>query len=174
MLPTLSYECAEFLLESRGKPLLKNLPRFREGFTKIKVRHQRNIDPFLETFNAAFANEKTKLMHRAIIAQGESSFVPSDDPKLEPFYIFPIDGFKYMYNPNAATAMEYKETFDKLHSNVGNSAPDILQMLLKHDYVFDKLEEGISSGSEIIFYGIPYYFALRKSIVDDYKLFYES
>lgn len=174
MLPTLSYECSEFLMESGGLPLLKNLPRFKDGFTKIKVRHQRTTDPFLETFNTAFADERTRLMQRAVFAQGESSFIPSTDPNLEPFYIFPVDGFRYMYNPSASSAMEYKETFDKLVSNVGESAPEILQKLLKYDYVFDRLEEGISSGSEIIFYGIPYYFALRKSIIDDYKLFYES
>ena len=174
MLPTLAYECSEFLMESGGKPLLKNLPKFRDGFIKVKVRHQRNSDPFIENFNTALAGEQSRLLQRSVLAHGESSFVPSKDPNLEPFYIFPIDGFKYMYNPSAASAMEYKDTFDKLISNIGDSAPEIFQKLLKYDYVFDKLSEGIAGGSEIIFYGIPYYFALRKSIIDDYKLFYES
>lgn len=170
MLPTLSYECSEFLAASGGRPLLKNLPRLRDGFVKVKVRHQRATNPFIENFNSAFVNEKPNLLQRSVVVHGEASFVPSTDPNLEPFYVFPVDGFRYMYNPHASTHA-YQETFDKLLSNVGQSAPELFQSILKYDYVFDKLEDGIQSGSEIIFFGIPYYFALRKSIIDDYAGF---
>lgn len=176
MLPTLIYECSEFLMESEGQPLLKNLPTDRDGFLKVKVRHQRNrnTDTFIENFNNAFADERSRLLHRSVVAHGESAFVPSTNAKLEPFYIFPVDGFRYMYNPSTASTTQYKETFDKLITNVGDSAPELFQKLLKYDYVFDKLSEGIVGGSEIIFYGIPYYFALRKSIIDDYERFYKG
>ena len=174
MLPTLTYECSEFLLESEGKPLLKNLPRYRDGFIKVKVRQKRTTDAFIENFNNAFAGERSRLLQRSVVGHGEAAFVPSLDPNLEPFYIFPVDGFRYMYNPSAASTSEYKDTFNKLLTNVGESAPEIFQKVLKYDYVFDKLAEGITGGSEIIFYGIPYYFALRKSIVDDYARFYQS
>ena len=40
MLPTLAYECSEFLLESGGKPLLKNLPKRSDGFVRVKVRRR--------------------------------------------------------------------------------------------------------------------------------------
>lgn len=174
MLPTLAYECAEFLFESAGRPLLKNLPRHRDGFVKVKVRQKKATDFFVESFNSAFADERAKLLQRSVFAHGESSFVPSSDQSLEPFYIFPIDGYRYMYNPSTATTSEYKVTFNKLLRNVGDSAPELFQKVLKYDYVFDRLEEGIVGGSEIIFYGIPYYYALRKSIIDDYQSFYEA
>ena len=176
MLPTLTYECSEFLLASGGQPLLKNLPSYRDGFIKVKVRHQRkrNSDAFTENFNHAFADERSRLLQRSVFAHGEASFVPSTTPDLEPFYIFPVDGFRFMYNPVAASTSQYKDTFDKLLTNVGDSAPELFQKLLQYDYVFDKLSEGITGGSEIIFYGIPYYFALRKTIIDDYKRFCES
>lgn len=174
MLTTLTYECSEFLSASEGRPLLKNLPRYRDGFIKVKVRQKRSTSPFIESFNNAFADERSRLLQRSVVGYGEAAFTPSTDPTLEPFYIFPVDGFRYMYNPSAASTAEYKETFDKLLTNVGESAPELFQKVLKYDYVFDKLTEGITGGSEIIFYGIPYYFALRKSIIDDYKSFYES
>lgn len=174
MLPTLTYECSEFLMESGGQPLLKNLPKTLDGFVKVKVRHRRTTDSFIENFNNAFTDERSRLLQRSVFAHGAASFIPSTDCNLEPFYIFPVDGFRYMYNPSAASTSEYKATFEKLITNIGDSAPELFQKLLKYDYVFDKLSEGIVGGSEIIFYGIPYYFALRKSIIDDYESFYRS
>ena len=174
MLPTISDECSEFLKESGGKPLLKNLPCRSDGFVRVKVRQKKNTDLFAENFNTAFADERARLLQRCMFAQGEAGFVPSAHPDFEPFYVFPIDGYRYMYNPHAATTDHYKETFSKLLARVGSDAQEIFQKMLKYDYVFDKLAEGISGGSEIIFYGIPYYFALRKSIIDDYKAFYSA
>lgn len=174
MLPTLTYECAEFLVESDGRPLLKNLPKSLDGFAKVKVRHRRTTNQFIESFNSAFTDERSRLLQRSVFAHGDTSFTASDDTTLEPFYIFPVDGFRYMYNPSAATTSSYKETFDRLVSNVGESAPELFQKVLKYDYVFDKLSEGIAGGSEIIIFGIPYYFALRKSIIDDYAGFFRS
>ena len=170
MLPTLAYECSEFLMESDGKPLLKNLPKKSNGFIRVKVRQKRNSNLFIENFNSAFADERSRLLQRSMFAQGESGFEPSTDDELEPFYVFPVDGYKYMYNPYASTD-DYRETFTKLLTSVGSEAQDMFQKMLKYDYVFDNLPEGIAGGSQIIFYGIPYYFALRKSIIDDYAKF---
>lgn len=172
MLPTIAYECSEFLLESHGQPLLKNLPKNRDGFSKVKVRHQKTTNTFTESFNGAFSKERPNLLQRSVLAQGADAFVPSSDPTLEPFYVFPVDGYRYMYNPVASTK-DYSETFNTLRTNLGESASDILKELLKYDYVFDNLSEGIANGSEIIVYGIPYYFALRKSLVDDYEEFFK-
>lgn len=174
MLPTLSYECSEYLIESNGKPLIKNLPRNLAGFSKVKVRHRRSSNKFIESFNGAFTDERSKLLQRSIFAHGEKSFIASEDSTREPFYIFPVDGFRYMYNPSVATTTEYEKTFETLVSNIGQSAPDLFQKVLKYDYIFDRLADGISGGSEIIIYGIPYYFALRKSLIDDYSNFFRS
>lgn len=173
MLPTLAYECSEFLMESRGQPLLKNLPKNRDGFSKVKVRHQKMTNTFVESFNGAFSDAHTKLLQRSVLATGQNGFVLSESADLEPFYIFPVNGYRYMYNPVASTK-DYNDTFNTLLNTIGDSASDILKDLLKYDYVFDNLSEGICNGSEIIFYGIPYYFALRKSLVDDYTKFFEE
>lgn len=171
MLPTIIYECSEFLKKSEGKPLLKNLPRYKDGFIKVKVRQKRVTDHFVEAFNNAFTGERARLLQRSLFAQGESGFVPSTDPNMEPFYVFPVDGFRFMYNPQVTSTEVYKHTFEQLRKNMGDDAPELFQKMLKYDYVFDNLADGIVRGSEIIFFGIPYYFALRKSIIDDYQKF---
>lgn len=174
MLPTIAYECSEFLKESGGKPLLKNLPKYSEGFIRVKVRTKKMTDDFIENFNLAFADEKPKLLQRAVFVQGESRFTPSTNSSFEPFYIFPIDGYKYMYNPHIHTTDDYTHTFNTIINEVGVDALELFRKMLKYDYTFDKLEHGITSGSEIIIYDIPYYFALRKSIIDDYDSFYNG
>lgn len=169
MLPTIINECSQFLVESGGLPLLKNLPKNKNGFIKVKVRHQKANCPFIKVFNDAFADERTNLLQRSIIAHGENGF-QSNNAELEPFYVFPIDGYRYMYNPTASTR-DYIESFNSLMEKLGDMGGDILKDVLKRDYEFDNLQRGISSGSEIIIYGIPYYYALRKSLVDDYERF---
>ena len=167
MLPTILYECSEFLVLSEGQPLLRNLPKRHDGFIKVKVRQKRMSDSFIENFNGAFSAERTNLLQRSVFVRGEATFKTSTDPALEPFYVFPIDGFRFMYNPLASSTLEYKNTFDTLLANVGESAPEIFQKVLRTDYLFDKLDEGISGGSEIILFGISHYYALRKSIIDE-------
>jgi hypothetical protein len=171
MLPTLTYECTEFLTESGGKPLLKNLPSRIDGFVRIKVRQKKSSNLFTENFNNAFASERAKLLQRSMFAQGLTGFVPSTDPNMEPFYVFPVDGYRYMYNPHAASTDDYRETFSKLLSSVGSGAQDMFQKMLKYDYVFEDLQVGIDGGSQLIVYGISHYFALRKSIIEDYDSF---
>lgn len=138
------------------------------------MRTKKSTDTFVDNFNEAFASEKTKLLQRAVFAQGEKGFVASNNTSYEPFYIFPIDGFKYMYNPHINTTADYTETFNTLVNKVGDNALEMFRKMLKYDYTFDRLEHGITSGSEIIIYDIPYYFALRKTIIDDYAAFYNG
>jgi hypothetical protein len=171
MLPTIATECSQYLSESEGRPLIKNLPSRRDAFLKVKVRKKAFSDQFSENFNGAFASEIKELLQRSMIAYGGSLITEGNAGDVEPFYVFPINGYRYTYNPVVANSNAYKETFDVLKRNVGDAAPGVLQEILKTGYVFDKLAEGIGSGAEIIFYGIPYYYALKKSVVDDYENF---
>lgn len=173
MLPTLTTECSQFLRASNGNPVLKNLPSSGYGFRKVKVRQKRIVTQFTNSFNNAFYQERSNLLQRSVISRGVD--VPCGEGT-EPFYIFPIDNFKFMYcqNPQVTTE-EYKNTLERLVSSVGDDAGLVVfQELLKFHYEFDGLEKGIIGGSEIIFYNIPYYWAIRKSIVSDYNEFFYS
>lgn len=156
--------------ESNNLPLLKNLPVTYDGFRKVKVRKKNTKEVFTEAFNRSFEFHK-HLVNRAIFANGESSFTPSTDEKLEPFYIFPIDGYKFVYNPVVSNALEqYKRSIDNSLAILElNAAVEMFSSVIKQSYISDDLQRGISIGAEIIIYDIPYYYAIRKSLVDDYS-----
>lgn len=173
MIPTLIKECSQFLALSDGNPLIKNLPIHSDGFRKVKVRKKKNLkEDFIELFNEVF-EDHDDLYQRAIFASNQV-IVTNPSEQLEPFFIFPIDGFKFVYAENVSnTSNAYKEVFDKLMQNLDNDQGiEIFLDVLRFNYKKDDLAYGIKSGAEIIIYGIPYYYAIRKSIIDDYKKFF--
>lgn len=173
MLPTLVKECNQFLQISDGNPLIKNLPIHNDGFRKVKVRKKKNIkEDFVELFNEVFEDHED-LYQRAIFASS-NTVTPNITDQIEPFYIFPIDGFKFMYAENVSnTSDTYKEIFDKLMQNLDNTQGiELFSDVLRFNYKKDNLAQGIKTGAEIIIYGIPYYYAIRKSLIDDYKQFF--
>ncbi len=170
LLPTIKKECSQFLHESNNVPLLKNLSVKYNGFKRVKVRKKNKQDVFTESFNLAFP-EHSNIFQRSVFANGENGFSLIDNNELEPFYIFPINGYKFMYNVEVKnSAMEYKELLDRFLVQVTKQATiEIFSEIIKKNYIYDNLELGIRSGSEIIFYGISYFYAIRKSLVDDYN-----
>ena len=169
-LPTLYAECSDFLAESQKTPLLKNLPVHYDGFKKVKVRKKNKQDAVIEAFNKSFSQHKNAFQ-RSVFANGKSSFIVSEDASFEPFYIFPINGYKYVYNPVVTNfANEYKENIERLTHNIPQSvAIDMVSMVISKSYTDTNLVEGINLGAEIIIYSIPYYYAIRKSLLDDYS-----
>lgn len=169
-LPTLRKECSQFLKESNNLPLLKNLRIEDDGFRKVKVRKKNTNAIFIEAFNMSFSNHKN-IFQRSIFANGEKSFTTSKDNHLEPFYIFPINGYQFVYNPIVSNALEqYKNDVTNLIEKVSIPvAVDMFSKVITQSYVGEDMARGINVGAEIIIYGIPYYYAVRKSLVDDYN-----
>jgi len=158
----LKKECGQFLSESEGNPLLKNLSISIHSFHKVKVRKRKNdTGEFTQTFNEAFESKHPGLRQRAIFANGLSSFRPVLDEKTQPCYIFPIDGYKFMYSREVENSgHEYKQVFETLFEQFGEEkGNEVLTDLLRFTYTSENLSEGIESGSEIIIYGIPYFYA---------------
>lgn len=171
----LTERCSEFLEESCGKPLLKNLPSEYGDFHKVKVRFRKSLkedsNDFTDTFNEAFEEELHNLRQRAVFANGEVSFEAADTNDLEPFYIFPIDGYRFMYSKEVENSSEdYQIVFDAIFEQFGSDkGNEVITDLLKFTYTSAKLEEGIDSGSEIIIYNVPYFYAIRTSTVENYN-----
>jgi hypothetical protein len=172
MLLTIQNECSQFLTESRGYPLLKNLPTNQDGFRKVKVRKKKNLkNEIIEAFNDTFKSH-TDLMQRSIFAHSVEAFQPSKTADFEPFFIFPINGYKYLYAQNVANTTEtYKTTLSTLIENYGENGIKTFQEVLKHQYSFSDLENGLSSKTEVIVYDIPYYYAIRYSLIEEYEEF---
>jgi hypothetical protein len=172
MLPTIEKECSTFLQESGGFPLLKNLPINNDGFRKVKVRKKKNLKSnIVNAFNDTF-KEHNDLLQRSIFAHGMNAFIPSNDRQLEPFFIFPINGYKFLYADNVNNTTEaYKDTLSKLIETYGSAGIRTFQEVLKFQYTFENLIGGLTSGSEIIIYDIPYYYAIRYSLIENYESF---
>ena len=96
--------------------------------------------------------------------------------ELEPFYIFPINGFKFLYSKEVEnSSQEYKQVFDVMYENFGSEkGNEIIIDLLKFTYSSDKLHEGISNGSEIIIFNIPFYYAIRANTIISYSALVEK
>lgn len=167
----LKERCSQFIEDSNGLPVFKNLPTNCGDFQRVKVRTKHGEDGFTETFNEAFETELPGLRQRAIFANGEISFEPAENGNLEPFYIFPINGHDFMYCSEIEnSSFEHKQTFDVLFEHFGEKkGREIITELLRFAYTSDNLNEGIESGAEIIFYGTPFYYAIRSSVVEDYQ-----
>lgn len=167
MLPTINTECSLFLLESQGKPLVKYLPSQGDGLRKIKVRKKKKNDEFNQTFNQSFFTEFNDIRNRAVFVNGSQ---PTDS-NMEAFYVFPIDGYRFMYSPEVFNSTElYKDTFDKLIQAAGkNNGMQIFMEMLQLSYRYDNLPNAIDIGCEVIIYDISHYYAVRANLVDDYK-----
>lgn len=171
MLPTIEKECSQFLEQSFGYPLLKNLPSNTDGFRKVKVRKRNQTGMIYNLFDSTFKEDYSQILQRCVFAYGEQGLeLPSEDT--EPFYIFPIDGYKFMYAENViSTTDNYKNVLDLLLETIGDTAIETLQDVLKYQYKHDKLYEALTEQSEIIIYNIPYFYAIRKTLVDNYYEF---
>lgn len=168
----LKTNCSQFFNESGGLPLFKNLSCSYQNFHKVKVRKRKgDSGGFTETFNEAFEIQHPELRQRAIFANGISSFEPSVlSQEYEPFYIFPINGYDFMYSREVMNSgHEYKQVFETLFEQFGEEKGNtVITDLLRFTYTSHALCEGIESGSEIIIYGIPYFFAMKTNAINEY------
>ncbi len=166
-------ECSIFLEQSNGLPLLKNLPQDYEDFRKVKLRMRKKKadNKFAKTFNEAF-DEIPHLRQRAMFANGSTSFVP-ETVEREPFYVFPTDGYKFMYSMEVTNSnTDYMKAFDVILEQFCGDT-ELMEQVLKYSYTKENLQEGIKRGSEIILYNMPYCYVIRESSVEYTKLLIE-
>jgi len=147
------HKCSQFIVESKGVPVYKCLDKICT-FTKLKARVKKRSDTFSESFNNAFA---PKLRQRAIYAHGglSESLTPS-------YYIFPINGYKYVFNTQIENSSIYETVYNHIDSD------ELFAELLQHSYSNTNLVEGIKSGSEILFHNIPCCYAINTQAYEQY------
>lgn len=152
-------ECGEFLSESHGLSLLKNLSTKYLDLHKVKVRQRKDNHKYTQIFNETLG-DIPKLRQRSVYVNGEQSFKHDSNIEFEPFYIFPIDGYRYIYN---------EQVIDSSNSFLKNIPENVIPEVLKFTYISEKLVTGINSGAEIMIYNIPYFYAIRCTSVDNYQ-----
>lgn len=163
-------QCSKFVSESGGLAVVKLLPTEYKDVHKVKARKRNLNTPFTETFNQAFKEIGGDLCQRAIFAQGEETFVSENTQDQEKFYVFPINGYKYLYSEEVCnSSSDYKKVLDVMFEHFGGEkGKDVVTDLIKFSYKTSDLREGINQGAEIIFYNIPFYYAVRSSLYEDY------
>lgn len=162
-LTVIKKSCAQFLKESAGLPLYKLLPSSYGNFHRVKVRQQKRNNTIAEAFNRAFGKDFYNLHQRSIFTYAAA---PTDIAEgTEPFYVFPTDGYKFLYSKEVTNSTnDYKTVMNTLIEQFDNDkAVELITDVLKYTYVSDNLVEGIISDSEIIFYGVPSFYAIRVS-----------
>ena len=167
--------CSQFIYQSGGFSILKNLPIEYDNFRKIKVR-KRKGDSVSEHFNDAFIEKLYLLRQRAVFANGWKSLIESSENEM-PYYIFPINGYSYLYQSIVQNSnKEYQKSFNTILETMGNKqGSKVITDMLQFSYIDNEnLAEGIESGAEIIIYNIPYFYALKSSSIDDYKNFWNK
>lgn len=167
---TILQECSDFLKMSQGQPLLKPLPADGPDTRKVKVRKKKTISEVAAIFNEVFS-EPTDLYQRCILANGSSTSIETK-PTHDMFFIFPVNGFKFMYSPNVGyMEYEYGERLAELRKATNlEEGKKLLQDVLEFEYVQNEnLLNAIQSGDEIIIYGVPYFYAIRESSVENYS-----
>ena len=63
---------------------------------------------------------------------------------------------------------DYKQVFETIVEQCGDESLDMVTDLLKFTYTHENLAEGLQNGCEVIIYNIPFYYALRASLVEEY------
>lgn len=167
-LSLLNSQCEQFFEEAGNTPLFRNLPSDYPDIHKVKVR-QKKTKESNEHFNAAFESRWHKIRERAIFANGIGSLVEGNDND-EPYFVFPIDGFQYIYSPEIQNSDDnYRQVIEMFHDNFGSvEGTNLAVDMIRFSYMHDNLLEGIQNGSEIIIYSIPYYYAARADAFESY------
>ena len=158
-------ECSQFIAESQGMPLYRLLPTTYGTMYRVKVRQHKRIDEISAAFNQAFCDEYRNIIPRGVLANPRK---PCSTQDYEPYYIFPINGYKYTYNNTVESSSSFKRMIELL-SHDKNAAIDLTTDVIRHTYTNTNLCEGIRSNSEIIIYNIPYFYAVNACEVQDIR-----
>lgn len=147
--------CGDFLSQSQDLPLYKSINQYTP-FVKLKARIRKQNNAFSTVFNETF--NMSKLRQRAIYAHGQTTEEQSSQ-----FYLFPTNGFKFLYNPQVTDSSIYERVYKQ------TSDEQLVSQLLIENYHDTDLPTAIESGSEILFFNTPFCYAVNTQSVACYN-----
>jgi len=143
------------------------LPKEGPAMRSIKIRKKKSATAFDEAFNTVFSGHPN-VRQRCVFTNGVHT--QSNDPTLEEFYIFPKDGFKFMYSTSVVdSSQQYGDAFANLKEATPSHAIETIGEILEFDYKSDDLATALLSGCEIIIFGCPSYYAINRDSVKSYS-----
>lgn len=161
-------ECNTFL--NTTKPLYKILRSSGEGFRRIKIRKKSKYVYGIEKyFDMAFTSQYKDLRLRSMVAH---TVRPTEIPDgSELFYVFPVDGFKILYNKQIPEHLKYMAELDDV---IGDDIAEVVLPALFNGSYSDDITSALESNSDVLIFDIPCYYAVRVSLVEDYNNFIAS
>lgn len=160
ILENIKTECTEFLTHANNYPAIKAFNDHGKYLRKVKVRHKKNTIGFIRIVGDALQKEHQNIHIRSVIANGPHGYHEG----MQTHYIFPKNGFKFLYNPRINYHEEYKASYMKLlGSNLSDQqALEMIEDSIKYSYISDdtSLENALKSKKEIIFYNMSYYYTV--------------
>ena len=130
-------------------------------FKKVKVRKKDARGDFVESLNEALSDTYQNLYGRSVRCNGNNV---SNNPEND-VYVFPLNGFKFLFNPNVDDIHENRKTLDTLQNVMdNNAAKKIFIDMVDYSYCDDGVNfvSALESGKEIVIYNIPYFYAVQK------------
>lgn len=152
-LEKITEHCSDFL-EQCSVPLYVNLRDVYPQVARVKVR-KINRSPLLkEAMDSAFP-DYYNISQRCVFARTTLQTAPNRIP----YYIFPINGYQYLYNKQVA---EHNNVISDLLGTLDETlVPQVASELMQATYCSDSIEEAAAYQSEVIIYGIPKFYAVR-------------
>jgi len=133
-------------------PVFKILPH-NDLYEKVKIRVKNQTAPYSEARDAAF--DFKKFDNRALEVLTHKPL--KNDLGL--YYIFPINGYKFVYNPKVDDIVDRCESMGDVLKD-----QDTITEVLKYTYDIDNLVKGLEEANKINFFNIPYYYAVNATI----------
>ena len=97
--------CSQFIIESCGLPIYKNMDKSYGVISKIKVRQKKSInEKFTMAYDEAFG--VSDLYGRTLFTNGETSFSEDISDTQNVYCVFPTDGYSYIYNTKVQKSSE--------------------------------------------------------------------
>lgn len=150
-LSLLRSQCSQFLRES-SLPLIKTLPSTK-AFYKLKARYRKQ-DPIAENINNAL--QIPLLLEKSVVVNNASDH-------LTKFYVFPINGYKFIYSDNIKESTQLFTMYNIINNT--ELYANIIQDLT-HNH---NINEAIQSNNQIMLYNIPYCYCVNSNAIESYK-----
>lgn len=143
--------CTDFLKQSNGQPLIKELQNVR-SFRKLKARHR----------NKSFSSLLNDAFNSSIGTRCITTASTVDELTDHHYYVFPINGFKFLYDPTGTPVTSYQSLTKTVQT-------ELVEELMRLNIEGSDLTQALSIGTEVVLYDIPYCYAVNVKTVSDYN-----
>lgn len=144
MLNDIMTHCSQAI--TSGIPMYKQLPSSLESISRIKLRHRKSTDPFHTDLNNAF--DIDRLYQRSLICTSTTSGDTIADHSW--YAIYPVDDFKYRYNPVVSDINTLRDI-----------DPKLLPLVVDVSFSSQILHSICDTPVELLIFDIPAYYAIR-------------